>query len=72
MKNKISKKKIESLTQSKDVSYTIEKVKFNYAGHMARMEENWWNKRATYGCPLRKNVVKSDQELVGGTKLELE
>ncbi|MBP1527199.1 MAG: hypothetical protein H9Q66_04685 [Spiroplasma ixodetis] len=51
IKDRVSNRRMRSETQSKDIGYTIKKLKFKYAGHMYRTQEDRWNRRATDWTP---------------------
>lgn len=59
LKNKINNAKIRKTTKCKDIGKITKKLKFKYAGHMARTtDREKWNKPMTewipYNCKRRK------------------
>ena len=48
---KIKSSWIRSKTKCKGVVYTIKKLKMKYAGHVARLENERWCRRATFWVP---------------------
>ena len=43
--DKIKTKDIRNRTGTKDIRYTVKKLKFKYAGHIARNKEDRWERR---------------------------
>lgn len=52
--DKISLKKIRQLTKQRDILSVIDSQKFNWAGHVARMDQNRWPKKLLYWNPEMK------------------
>ncbi len=43
--------KIRVVTKCRNVVYMAKKLKMKYAGHLARMVEDWWCKMTTFWVP---------------------
>jgi len=56
--DKINNKKIRKVTQTRDVLYSIRKVKFGFAGHIMRKNNDSWAKLVTDWRPYEGKISK--------------
>lgn len=63
LRDKIKLTNIRSKTKVKDVTYTLKKLKWNWAGHMVRSKKKKWTNEITVWCPRDGKRRKGRQKI---------